>query len=86
MTDPIKFISHGYDPARGKDSTVAMLIYPDGHVEDIAARFADDFKRGLNGTVRALRDLGDKFRRINREHSVYWKRYQRRGKYVRRAR
>jgi hypothetical protein len=34
MSDPIKFISHGYDPG-GKDRTVAVLIHADGRVEDI---------------------------------------------------
>jgi hypothetical protein len=83
MSDPIKFISHGYDPG-GKDRTVAVLIHADGRVEDLS--FADHLKRGLKETVRAVRGFDQALRRLTRESSVYWRRYVRRSRHAVRAR
>jgi hypothetical protein len=83
VSDPIKFISHGYDPG-DKGRTVAVLIHADGRVEDLS--FADQLERGLKETVRAVRGFDQALRRLTRESSAYWRRYIRRGRHVRHTR
>jgi hypothetical protein len=56
VSDPIKFISHGYDPG-GKDRTVAVLIHADGRVEDIREDFGSQWADSLPAGLKRVEEI-----------------------------